>query len=167
MGCSGLGAIHLGIFPARATIWGIIHQVILLGKYIIWGGIHGRKPRRTGTALTKYMANFLLGIAGDLPAQMGWRLGGQGAWHIGADPPGGLAPRCPAICPYKRAGFRAVMCPYIQVGAWAVREPGTSGLIRPGSLAPACPAICPYKRGWVWVVQEPGISRPMGTGALA
>ena len=122
MACLGLGATHLGIFPARATIWGVLHQVILLGKYGIWGGIHGGKPRRARTTSNKHLASLPPGVARDLPVQegrrpgrglpiqMSRRLGGQGAWHdqgawhIGSIRHGGLAPRCPAICPYKRAG---------------------------------------------------------------
>ena len=75
MACSGLGATHLGIFPARATIWGVIHQVILLGKHGMWGGIHGGKPRRAGTAWTKHIATLPPRVARDLPVQRGRRVG--------------------------------------------------------------------------------------------
>ena len=81
-----------------------MHEVILLGKYGIWGGIHGGKPRRAGTPWSKHIANLLSGIAWNspvetgphpgrgLPIQTGWRLGGEGAWHIGADPARRLGP---------------------------------------------------------------------------
>ena len=46
--------------------------------------------------------------------------------------PSNLAPRCPAICPYK------------WVCVWVVMELGISGPIRTGTLAPKTHGICLY-----------------------
>ena len=91
---------------------------------------------------------------------------------------GGVSPKCPTICPYKRAGVRAGICLYKRVGVWVVREPDILGLIRPGGLDPRCPTICLYKRagvrpefvctnGMVWAVKEPSISGPIWPLSLA
>ena len=145
MARSGLGAAHLGMFPARATILGVIHRVILLGKYGIWGGAGGAYVGTSQGGRGPLRPSILPGVARDLPVQTGRRLGrdlpvqtgrrlgGQGAWHIGVSP----APRCPGTCPYKWAGVRAGICPHKRVGVWLVREPSISGPIRPGGLAPS------------------------------
>ena len=103
----------------------------------------------------------------DLRAQTGWRLGGQGAWHIRADPARRLGSKVPRHLPVPTGRVRAGICPYTRVGVWAVREPSISGPIRPGGLAPRSRGICVYKwtaRPRIWIaisVDSPGGNVPI------
>ena len=69
---------------------------------------------------------------------------------LGPIPPGGLAPRCPGICLYKRASVWAEICLYKRAGVQPAKEPGILGPIRLGGLALGYFGICPYKRAGVW-----------------
>ena len=99
----------------------------------------------------------------DLPIQTGWRLGGQGALHLGADPARRFGAGCPDICMYKRAGVRAIFAST----NGSVKKPSILGPIGPLSLAPRSRGICLYKSTawpgrWIAIsVDSPGGNLPI------